>query len=60
MRWFNNFRERWADFFRVLLRAILTTCAFMGAVFAVWFTARFLWRLHELLEQRWFSIPWTQ
>jgi hypothetical protein len=58
MRWATSITDKCAEFLRFLLRATFMSVGFMAAAFCVWFTARFLWRLHEYLERVWFSGKW--
>ncbi len=58
MRWTNSSTEKWADLLRLALKFVLVINAFMFAVFSVWFTAMFLWRLCRYLLRAWLGHPW--
>jgi hypothetical protein len=58
MRWTSNITDHWADVLRFFVRAVFILNGLMLAAFSVWFTARFLWRLHRYLGRVWFGHEW--
>jgi len=58
MRWTTSITDRCGEVLRFLLRLTLMINCFMIAIFLVWFSARFLWRLHEYLGRVWFESKW--
>ena len=58
MRWTANITDRWGELLRFALKFAFIVNLMMFAIFSVWFTAMFLWRLSQYLRATWLGHPW--
>ena len=58
MRWRQSIIDALSDALRFLIKFALILDGIMVSVFSIWFTAMFLWRLHEWLLRVLFGSPW--
>lgn len=58
MIWRNSFIERMADWMRFCSRSAAYVIAILASLFALAFTAKFLWYLWSYVNRTLFGAPW--
>ena len=58
MMWNIDITQRWGELIRFALKVAFILNVLMLAVFSVWFTSLFLWRLHQYLARVWLGHDW--
>jgi hypothetical protein len=58
MQWKVDITQHWGELIRFTLKVAFVLNILMLAVFSVWFTTVFLWRLHRYLARVWLGHDW--